>query len=423
MALNKRTYIDEQTLITAQNLNEIQDAIIASEGNITNLTPLTGATDPTTATAGAVKQLYLNTTDNTLFMCTAATGGTYTWVQVGGGEVTWGTITGTLSAQTDLQNALNAKVPTSRKVNGHALTSDVTITDTEIAHGSSTVGASLDSAFTQIANLNTNKADKTALALTDRNLKHLAELTKGQAWDTEAGTTPAYQHIVASGAKAVAIDMIGGKTEVVSGALVSANVTDATSKDSDNTVLGTYTIPQALRTAYPLKSAGSVYDEYDIENKKFIQRVGTVDLGSLSWTRDSGAGVFAATLSDAKPVAYNSIVGNLLCAIYSADSATNVYGSASTYDQCIAVNKIKTIMVSNSNYSDAASFKTAMNGVMLQYELATPIEVDISSYLTEDNVLTVEAGGTLTFTQSNSQTVNIPIPNDTVYAINLSEAT
>ena len=31
MALNKRTYVDQETVITAQNLNEIQDAIIANE--------------------------------------------------------------------------------------------------------------------------------------------------------------------------------------------------------------------------------------------------------------------------------------------------------------------------------------------------------------------------------------------------------
>lgn len=32
MALTKVTYVDEETLIEAQNLNDIQDAIIALEG-------------------------------------------------------------------------------------------------------------------------------------------------------------------------------------------------------------------------------------------------------------------------------------------------------------------------------------------------------------------------------------------------------
>lgn len=33
MALSKRTYVSGQTIITAENLNEIQDAIIALESN------------------------------------------------------------------------------------------------------------------------------------------------------------------------------------------------------------------------------------------------------------------------------------------------------------------------------------------------------------------------------------------------------
>ena len=49
-------------------------------------------------------------------------------------------------------------------------------------------------------------------------------------------------------------------------------------------------------------------------------------------------------------------------------------------------------------------------------------EIDVSAYINDDNLLTVEGGGKLTFTQSNL-TVNIPVPNDTEYAINLSEAT
>lgn len=34
MSLNKRTYISKQTTITAQNLNDIQDAIIALEDSL-----------------------------------------------------------------------------------------------------------------------------------------------------------------------------------------------------------------------------------------------------------------------------------------------------------------------------------------------------------------------------------------------------
>jgi hypothetical protein len=56
----------------------------------------------------------------------------------GGGGGTWGSITGTLSAQTDLQAELDAKVPTTRTVNTHALSSDVTVTKSDVGLGNVT---------------------------------------------------------------------------------------------------------------------------------------------------------------------------------------------------------------------------------------------------------------------------------------------
>lgn len=61
-------------------------------------------------------------------------GTTYTWIVPSAGG-TWGSITGTLSDQTDLQSALDAKqnslgftaVPNTRTVNGQALSGDITI--------------------------------------------------------------------------------------------------------------------------------------------------------------------------------------------------------------------------------------------------------------------------------------------------------
>ncbi len=51
----------------------------------------------------------------------------------GGGAGTWGSITGTLSNQTDLQSALTALVPKTTTVNGHALSGNVTVTPTDLS--------------------------------------------------------------------------------------------------------------------------------------------------------------------------------------------------------------------------------------------------------------------------------------------------
>ena len=48
----------------------------------------------------------------------------------------WGSITGTLSFQTDLNTALGSKVPTSRTIQGYPLTSNVTLTKSDISLGS-----------------------------------------------------------------------------------------------------------------------------------------------------------------------------------------------------------------------------------------------------------------------------------------------
>lgn len=53
----------------------------------------------------------------------------------GDGGGAWGTITGTLSAQTDLNTALGLRVLTSTTVNGHALSGNITVTKTDVSLG------------------------------------------------------------------------------------------------------------------------------------------------------------------------------------------------------------------------------------------------------------------------------------------------
>jgi len=60
-------------------------------------------------------------------------GGKLVWATGGGGGgADWGDIGGTLSAQTDLQSALDGKVPTTRTVNAKALSSNITLDKTDI---------------------------------------------------------------------------------------------------------------------------------------------------------------------------------------------------------------------------------------------------------------------------------------------------
>lgn len=75
------------------------------------------------------------TTDNSIWKCNPSVGTDCTiasdWIKVAAAsDGTWGGMSGTLSNQTDLQAALNNKVSTTTKVNGYALSSDVTLNKT-----------------------------------------------------------------------------------------------------------------------------------------------------------------------------------------------------------------------------------------------------------------------------------------------------
>ena len=89
---------------------------IISSGAFIDLTDV-----PNSYSGQSLKSVRVNAGETGLEFTTASGGGV------------WGSITGTLSNQTDLQSALDAKVPTSRTVNGHALSSDVTVTPTDLS--------------------------------------------------------------------------------------------------------------------------------------------------------------------------------------------------------------------------------------------------------------------------------------------------
>lgn len=129
-----------------------------------------------------------------------------------------------------------------------------------------------------------------------------------------------------------------------------------------------------ISTYFPtgMKSAGSVYDE--LTEKKAIQRISVVDLGTLTWTLRN-TNTFYASFS-AKGAGSDSAIGNIICAKY----ATSTYGKAfaGTEDKIVGINSDGVYLcINDTAYTNAATFKIAMSGVMLAYEMATPVETDV----------------------------------------------
>lgn len=123
--------------------------------------------------------------------------------------------------------------------------------------------------------------------------------------------------------------------------------------------------------------------------KTWHKNVGVVDMGTLNWARDVDYGnYYYATISGKK----QDVSNNLLCSIY---EPTEDYGNNAADMTIRGSAGREMVFVRNNAYTDAASFKAAMSGVMLVYELATPEVTDISELLPDDNFIRVEEGGTI----------------------------
>lgn len=94
---------------------------------------------------------------------------------------------------------------------------------------------------------------------------------------------------------------------------------------------------------------------------------GEVDLGTLSWAyySSSNTPIFYSTLSS---INGKSRSANMLCPLYTPEID---FWNKPNNDMKIATSS-SDLFISNSQYTNPADFKTAMNGVMLVYELATP---------------------------------------------------
>ena len=166
-----------------------------------------------------------------------------------------------------------------------------------------------------------------------------------------------------------------------------------------------------------MRSAGSAYDEMDFERRKAIKRIGVVDLGSLNWFYEPTTPNerFVASVDGIKIVS-GSAKGNLVCSKYTTTSVDDVYSH--TADKTIAVhNTAEQVWVYDTAYTDAATFKAAMSGVMLYYELATPTEFDIPD--TVSNIYYADDWGTEEWMQDASATIPVPVPATLFYMRNL----
>lgn len=184
-----------------------------------------------------------------------------------------------------------------------------------------------------------------------------------------------------------------------------------------------YPIPENIRALPGYGwSAGTARNYVDYENKKYYQCVGSVDLGTLTWTAGESVSFKTHHLAGQKLTKSYSIAPNFICPKYSTKTQNESWGKTSITGISATSNVNGYIYVNDTSYTDATAFKQAMQGVMLYYELETPIVTDISDLIPDDFLrnVEVEAGGSITFRSSNDS-YRIPVPSEEEYIVKLSE--
>lgn len=163
-------------------------------------------------------------------------------------------------------------------------------------------------------------------------------------------------------------------------------------------------------------------DEYE-STGDVTRKYGIVDLGSLNWNADSNrAGVFytngiASLIKQPVPNASAQILASKFytmrnASVPAADSLADADKTISSYPS-YGGGYIFVVDLSHAS-DDAATFKTAMSGVYLVYELATPTTEQAEPYT---NPQIVNDFGTEEYIDDRA--VAIPVGHNTFYEVNL----
>ncbi|CDB76568.1 unknown [Blautia sp. CAG:237] len=167
-------------------------------------------------------------------------------------------------------------------------------------------------------------------------------------------------------------------------------------------------------------SAGNVTNEVDWENKKYIQRVAAVDLGSLNYNSGEYENhKYFNTMDIAKLISPNTM--NTLCKRYSHATANAVIRQENM--EIVVDANGQLFLRDDSMNQDATLLKEDLKDTVLYYELAEPIVTNIAEIIPEGflEAIEVEPGGSLTFQNSNGDGYKVPVPNTVEYVVKLSE--
>ena len=156
------------------------------------------------------------------------------------------------------------------------------------------------------------------------------------------------------------------------------------------------------------------YNYIDFENKKFIKKVASVDMGTLNFNVNSVStpSVYACKISNMKaPITSIEKLGGILSKKYGISAVSSVGGMG---DKTMYRTTGAYLLVRDDDFvNDESGFKNSLIGEMLYYELSEPIITDISEYITNDNFIKVFGKGTIIAENDNG----LDVPTTITYQI------
>lgn len=129
----------------------------------------------------------------------------------------------------------------------------------------------------------------------------------------------------------------------------------------------------------PLRALPNGVGDYITQDDKVIRNVGVWDLGNQSWTKEANKTMIFSSKAptNIKKPNDSSEIANVICTNYIATTFTNLANDdvsgliTSSYSD-------GRLFLTNSLVSDAITLKKSLNGVILFYELATPITNELT---------------------------------------------
>lgn len=205
----------------------------------------------------------------------------------------------------------------------------------------------------------------------------------------------------------------------------SVSVARHVMKDSNDSVIGSYVInPITLRGIPKLNASNQLYydgDRYEASGR-VTRKYGIVDLGTLTWEKINAIFRTNGPLQNAKTPSSVSVVPNICTSIHTPVAYENLTGTDKAVTIIMENSFYKgELWVHDETYNDAATFKTAMSGVYLVYELATPTTESTSPF--EANQI-VDANGTEEYidagVEAGTRDVAIPVGHETDYVASMT---